>query len=770
MSLFLHYWTLASFATLIITASHWPNMPSWMWSVPCLVWLLLSFYCRRLRWGCGVAAALIVILTSGNLLHHQSNTLFQAGSNVTINAEVDSLFKPINHGFQGIASVRSINGERLNYLSRPKVYLIAPKNLQLGDQITAQARLKPVIGVLNEVGFDREKHAMSQGVVGIVSINRNHSYFIQSQLSFRQILFNRMFQASDSLANQGLLLALSFGERAHIEPSQWQALQQSGLSHLIAISGLHVGIAFSVGWFVGLGLVLLGCKKVYLPVICGGVGALAYTWLAGFAIPTQRAMWMVAVLMALQLTRTHTSYRFTWLLVVCALLFTDPKAAYASSFWLSITAVAIIFLFLSLRLPLRSLLLKALLMQLCLVVVMALLVAWLYNGLSLHGLLYNLIFVPWFSFVIIPLLLFTVVFAVFFPPLIQWLLSTIDLLLLPLSLALPLSHWLWFELSAQQVLLPIVVLFGLLLALFVRGKALLIVFLSMILALNVRKDERVWRLDLLDVGHGLALVIEKNNRALLYDTGAAWQRTFRGASLNLNQDGVDDRISQGSYAQQLIIPWLSRRGVMLDGVIVSHFDNDHAGGLAAIRRRWPEAKVWSSQTESQMTTVNEACIKGQRWQWQGIDFEVLWPPKLTSRAYNPHSCVVRVHDREYGHTMLLTGDIEAVAQWMLLRGTEPLHSDVIVVPHHGSKTSSSTAFINRVSPQLALSSSAFQGRWQLPNPAVKARYLAANAQWLDTGSSGQVTLFYRGKNRRLITMRSSKGLAWYRQMLRKRVE
>lgn len=765
MSLFIHYWTLASFATLIITAPMWPIMPVWSWSVPCLVWLLLSYYCRRLRWGCGIAAALIVILISGNLLRHQSNTLFQAGSNIIINAEVTSLFRPTSHGFRGIASVRSINGERLNYLFRPKVYLITQKNLQLGDRITARVRLKPIVGVLNEVGFDREKYAVSQGVTGVASVNNKHSYFIVSHASTRQLLFNLMFQASNAFTNQGLLLALSFGERAYIPSSQWLALQQSGLSHLIAISGLHVGIAFSVGWFFGLGLVRFGAKTVWLPIALGGVAALAYAWLAGFAIPTQRALWMVGVLMGLKLTRSHTSYRFTWLFVVCALLLVQPLAVYSHSFWLSVAAVAVIFWLLSLKLPIRSVLLKALLMQFCLVATMALLVAWLYQSLSVNALLYNLIFVPWFSFVVIPLLLLAVLMTALSPFLATLVLSLVDRLLVPVSEALSFSDVLWFELSNKQVLGLGVVFIAALFTLVVKKHALLILIMSLVFALISRREGDTWRMDMLDVGHGLAVVIEKNNRALLYDTGAAWEQTMaqKGAESDL-------ATSQGSYAQQVIVPMLVARGVSVDGVIVSHFDNDHAGGLDVILQRWPKAQLWASQKDNKYQRRSEACIAGQSWTWQGIDIEVLWPPKLTKRAYNPHSCVVRLQDSQFGHTVLLTGDIESVAEWMLQRQAQSLDSEIIVVPHHGSKTSSSSAFISRVSPQLALASSAFQGRWLLPNPAVKSRYIDAGSQWLDTGTSGLISIQYRGKNRHLMTLRASKGLAWYRQMLRKRVE
>ncbi|MFA0414846.1 DNA internalization-related competence protein ComEC/Rec2 [Vibrio renipiscarius] len=748
----------------------------WIWSVPCLGWLLLSINCRRLRWGSGIALALIVVLISGNLLRHQSNTLFQAGSNIIINAKVDSLFKPIKHGFRGVALVRSINGEILNEISAPKVYLTTPQHLQLGDEITARVTLKPIVGVLNELGFDREKQAISQGIVGAASLNVKSSYFIKNRPSIRQLLFNRMFHASESLPHQGLLLALSFGERAYIPPSQWRALQQSGLSHLIAISGLHVGIAFSVGWLIGFCLLRLRFRTVWLPMICAGFVAFGYSWLAGFTIPTQRALWMVGVLITLHFIGIKTSYRFTWLVVVASLLLVQPLAAYAASFWLSVTAVAIIFMFLSLRLPLRTTWLKAVLMQGCLVISMALVVAWLYQGAGAHSLLYNLVFVPWFSLIIIPLLLVALVLNVFSASLSLWLFELVDRLLVPVSGALLWSDWLWFDLSKSSVLWLAMGCTLLLLSVLIQKRTLAIILLSLVLMFALRRDEPDWQMDILDVGHGLAVVIKKNGHVLLYDTGAAWQRRElqrpelrRSASASNAEVPSEEHQLKGSYAQQVIIPLLLARGHRVDGVIISHFDSDHSGGLESILNRWPEAKVWSSQRPETSGALHQACVAGQHWQWQGLNIEVLWPPKLTSRAYNPHSCVVRLHD-EFGHSVLLTGDIEAVAEWMLLRSDRLLASDLLVVPHHGSKTSSSSQFIARVNPQISIASSAYQGRWQLPNSAVKARYIEAGAKWLDTGMSGQITFHYRGKIRQLTTMRSSKGRAWYRQMLRKRVE
>ncbi|MGF1908363.1 DNA internalization-related competence protein ComEC/Rec2 [Vibrio kasasachensis] len=750
MTLFVNYWTLSSFAILIITTPHWWQLPGWFWSVPCLVWLLLCIKFRWLRWGCGLIAALLVVIVSGNLLRHQTNTLFNASLDLTINAEVDSLFKPINHGFHGIVVIRSINGNKIDYFSRPRVYLTAPHHLKLGENVTARVKLKPVIGVLNRVGFDKEKYVVSQRVVGQVSIGSKASIIIESTTSWRQTLFAKAIELTNGLEHRGLLLALTFGERAYVDKNQWLRLQQSGLSHLVAISGLHIGIAFGFGWLVGFQFIRFGVTSLWVPTIASMLFAWSYAWLSGFSLPTERAVILLTIFVCLRLLNIAASNRYKWLLMLAGLLLYDPFSVYSNSFWLSVCAVAIVFLMLSLRLGQGSKFKQALLIQFGLVLLMSPVIALIFHGVSLGSFIYNILFVPWFSLFVIPLLLATMAISAIAPQVAAPLYSLADLSLIPVISATNLSHFSWLPVSMYTASCILFITVFSLMRAFFDSRFIAVALLLTILGIAARRDDFDWRLDVLDVGHGLAVVIESNQRAIVYDTGASWEH--------------------GSYAKSVIVPYLHSRGLTLDTIIISHFDNDHAGGLRDLLQSWPLAKVISSQVFHEKNAQSIFCIKGDSWYWQQLTFEVLWPPKAVTRAYNPHSCVIRIMDNVNRHSVLLTGDVEGVAEWLLLREPNLLKNDVILVPHHGSRSSSLPDFVEAVDANVAIASTAYQGRWTLPHPKVKQRYIDLGAQWLETGAEGQTSLFYQGQNLRIVTMRIAKGRAWYRQMLRKRVE
>ncbi|PNQ67025.1 DNA internalization-related competence protein ComEC/Rec2, partial [Vibrio agarivorans] len=283
---------------------------------------------------------------------------------------------------------------------------------------------------------------------------------------------------------------------------------------------------------------------------------------------------------------------------------------------------------------------------------------------------------------------------------------------------------------------------------FVNSRSFALLFMvTLSLIFFLEKPRHIWRLDVLDVGHGLAVLIEKNNQWLLYDTGKAW--------------------SGGSIAERVITPILHQRGVnKLDTLIISHMDSDHSGGREYMEEQFtPRNKI-----SSQYLASYRACVVGNSWWWQGLRFEVLWPPNLVSRAYNPHSCVIRIVDPISQLRVLLTGDIEGVSEWMLARQADKLTSDVMLVPHHGSKTSSNISFIQSVSPKLAIASLAKSNQWNMPAKQVVDNYQQEEAQWLDTGENGQITVHVIGQDWYFNTKRTGTFTSWYRQMLRKGVE
>ncbi|GLT18245.1 hypothetical protein GCM10007938_20230 [Vibrio zhanjiangensis] len=257
----------------------------------------------------------------------------------------------------------------------------------------------------------------------------------------------------------------------------------------------------------------------------------------------------------------------------------------------------------------------------------------------------------------------------------------------------------------------------------------------------------MWQVFVLDVGHGLAVVIKQGNSAFIYDTGMAWQ--------------------ESSIAEQIITPFLHFHGISdVKGLILSHSDNDHSGGMAYIIKNWNPEYVISSEDLHRSTR----CIAGQTLTWGALELEFIWPNQSVPRAYNPHSCVVRVIQSDSKQSILLTGDIDAVVEWILVREPHKLSSDIIMVPHHGSRTSSISQFIKVVGPDVAIASTAKLGKWSFPNPSVVERYKKAGVAWLDTGSSGQVSIHFYSTNWQVDSLRQGKGQHWYRQMLRKGVE
>lgn len=746
MTLYLHYWTLISFSALVATSPFWPILPDWRYLFYAGVILVMTFKYRRLRGFVGLALACVVVLAHGNFMRFQTETLFQAGDDISITAEVDSFFTPIKFGFRGIVIVRSINGQTLTTGARAKIKLSAPIALVPQQIISADVTLRPIVGVVNEVGFDSEQYALATGLVGQASINTKRSFYVVSGTNRRAQLIDSVKRASADTEHQAFIQALLFGLRSDISSQTWQQLKQSGLSHLVAISGLHIGIAFSLGWLMGLVLFALFPRWVWLPMATGLALATTYAWLAGFSIPTQRALLMCIVLCCVQLRGGNLSYSFKWLLVLVALLFIAPFSVVSASLWMSMYAVACVFVFIALCPKGWHWLAKLLLAQMVIVIAMAPLVSWLYQGVSVAAVVYNLVFVPWFSWVVIPWL-FVATTASLLCDSLSWLWIGLDWLFVPLDWALEHSNWGWWELSHHELywLSGAVLLVALMP--FLAIKAVAIVLCILLILSQPWRAKPLWVLEMMDIGHGLAVVIRQEQRVLLYDTGAAW--------------------NDSSIAEQVLTPYLVKYGVKeVDWLAISHFDNDHAGGFGHLSQRWSPNDIMTSQ----VNTGNITCVQGKSWQWGRLSINALWPPARVARAFNPHSCVLKIAESQSGFSLLLTGDVEAIAEWLLIRGEASLDAEIMTVPHHGSRTSSLPDFIKAVNPQIALVSTAKDGRWDLPNKQVVERYQQQGARLLDTGSHGQITVKFYSDHYTLTTMRAVKGNTWYRQMLRNRVE
>ncbi|MWL73304.1 DNA internalization-related competence protein ComEC/Rec2, partial [Escherichia coli] len=252
------------------------------------------------------------------------------------------------------------------------------------------------------------------------------------------------------------------------------------------------------------------------------------------------------------------------------------------------------------------------------------------------------------------------------------------------------------------------------------------------------RHDNSWALHMLDVGQGLAMVIERQGRAVLYDTGPAWPG--------------------GDSAQLHIIPWLRWHHLYPDGVILSHDHLDHAGGLNTLRKTWPDMWVRSPLRQED----HMPCFRGERWQWQGLTFTAHWPVDAVRWRGNNRSCVVKVDDGV--HSVLLTGDIEAEAEKaMLSHHWQYLPSTLIQVPHHGSNTSSTLPLIQRVNGHIALVSASRFNAWRLPSVKVANRYRKEGYQWVTTPQSGQITVTFTPQAWQIQRLRYQYFRRWYHQ-------
>ncbi|WCE28621.1 DNA internalization-related competence protein ComEC/Rec2 [Vibrio sp. SCSIO 43137] len=756
MTLFVNYWNLVLFNLSVLFLVHTGIAPDWRWLFALLLYSLASLRFSSLKWTHPLFLAFCVVLSHNYLFQKKIENLFQAGEDININARVNSFFDQISHGYEYLIIIEKINDQKLAAVFQPQVKLFTGESLKLllGERWNLDIKLKKVNGKLNQAGFDQEKYYLSQNWQGKAVVSDNSkSVRLEQSDSVRAWLQQRVFRVTEKLDSAGILLALSFSDRSHISSGLWQQLKQSGLIHLVAISGLHIGIAYLSGWYLGWGLRLVIPALYWLPVFSGVLSACGYAWLAGFSLPTVRALVMCLIFSLCTIVRMNYSSWLKLWLTVAVILFSAPMSVLSASFWMSFTAVGAIFMLLEVpSIQAGSKLIASIKLQAGLFLLLLPSTLLLFDGISLFSPVYNLIFIPWFSFIVVPVIFLSLLLSAITAELSLLLWSLADLLLQPVVWAIGFSMDGWQAMPAELALTALV----LIVVLLVRGvmpagvnNALIAIVLPFLwLREPEHNSEPVsteWQLNVLDVGHGLSLLIEKQGKFILYDTGDAWPR--------------------GSIAESVVIPVMERLGSRnLDGLILSHLDSDHAGGRKVIEQRLNPATRFASQ----YLGGYQPCVRDTMWQWRGLDFKVLWPPKMVSRAYNPHSCVIHISDGVSG--VLLTGDIDAVSELILAQQPEKISADILIVPHHGSNSSSKSGFIRAVSPSLAIASAARDGRWELPNKKVTARYSSLGVELLDTGHSGQIIVHFSRRGFRVRQLRATQSLAWYRQMLRKGVE
>jgi competence protein ComEC len=600
---------------------------------------------------------------------------------------------------------------------------------------TLRTRLRPPRGFVNPGGHDGERGAALRGVVatGYVRSAQVNAELAADTAPCIDAWRGNIARAIDGefgqATSRGLLRALAVGDQSGIQPADWQVLRATGVGHLIAISGLHVGMFAALGAL--LARLLWKCwprltLRVPGPLLEAPVAmacAFGYGLLAGMGVPTLRTLLMIAIaLLARNARRGHSPVQ-ALALAALAIVAWDPLAVLSAGFWLSFAGVAVLLMMTSPTRLDRSAWRDMPRIQLLLSVALLPLGVWFFGQGSLIGPIANLIAVPWVSFVVVPVTVLGSLLIVDWPALGAPLLHAADSLLMPLwrvlewMAAMPMAQ---IHFAAAPWWALALAMLGIAWTLLPRGiparAAGLILVLPLLLPAQSELGEGEFEAWVFDVGQGLSIFVRGAGSNLLYDAGPRYPSGF----------DVGDAV---------VVPSLHALGVTrLDRMVISHGDSDHAGGAQAVQLAFPDVSIISGEPQ-RLDIAADACSVGEAVRDHGIEWRVIVAEGESARSSNDRSCVILVTGR-YGR-LLLTGDstahIEADILDAGIAGDAPL---VLSVPHHGSKSASSAVFLDGLSPQLGLVSAGYRNAFRHPHPDVVERYASRSIALLNTADSG----------------------------------
>ncbi|MCP3868244.1 MAG: DNA internalization-related competence protein ComEC/Rec2 [Gammaproteobacteria bacterium] len=719
------------------------QLPSWPWvlSIPLLLVCLW-----RLPRVTPLAAFALGFLWALADAHWSTGAPFpesMEGRDVQIEGVIDSLPERRSDGLRFYFEVDSLRFNDKSYPSPGRIQLSwyqTEQSLAPGDRWRLVTRLKAVHGFMNPAGFDYEGWLYRKGISIRGYVRRdstNHRIDGPSPMfglqNLRQTIGMGIDVSVEDSRAAGLLRAVVIGDRSGLSKEHWELFRLTGTNHLIAISGLHIGIVSGLVFYLGIRIWrFIPLVPLYIPAPkAAAVAALLagsfYAGLAGFSIPTQRALLMLGVFMGSYLLSRASRPSRSFALAMLFIVILEPTAVLSPGFWLSFLAVFIILLGVTGRVRQAGTLLLWGRMQWLIALGMApALLVWQFQ-FPLVAPLVNLLAVPLFSFIVIPLCLTATIVSLFSlslgEPLLRlggWLLSAgMDMLEwvaqanLVLEATPGLSPWLWVFIGAGSLML--------LAPAGIPGRWLgLLMLLPLALHSPVKPGkEEVW-LDLLDVGQGLAMVIRTSGHTLVYDTGPRYSSSFDTGSA-------------------VLIPFLHAQGIKkIDKVVLSNGDEDHKGGFTSLSRRFPIGQVLSGEPGRIEGSSADLCLAGKQWIWEGARFQILHPDDRSSWVGNDASCVLSVESA--GGRILIAGDIEKSAERRLVsKYKDYLDTDLLLVPHHGSRTSSTKALVAAANPGFALVAAGYLNRYRFPKAEIVSRWEAQGARVMTTAEYGSIS-------------------------------
>lgn len=753
------------FSLGILWLQLWRSLPDahWLWALGglgLLLWWLLSRLgpgavrgpsALAIKLGSGLATGILGIAYAGLIAHQaQLQTLPEALESQNLLVEGTVLGLPL-HGpdrsrFElQIESARkgdelqSFQGKvRLSWISKDR------QPLRAGERWQLLVRLKAPHGFANPGGFIQEDWMWREALVARGYVRKEgkpQRLSAPSGLAHweagRQALSERLTAAIDGPA-RALVAALTLGDRSFFTQTDWGTFRDTGTNHLVAISGLHIGMVaglllMAVGWLWRRSQRL--CLWLPAPraaALLAMLGAVFYAALAGFAIPTQRALIMLAaILLPLLLGRQVQPWRGLGLALVLVLLI-EPRAALAPGFLLSFAAVASILWALGTPEARQGFWASLWRMQLAASLIVSPLVVLLFNQATWLGFPVNLLAVPWFSFVLVPLAFVGVSLLLLAPAMGSWLLQQVAPLyewtLAGLTWTATQAPGVWYLADRPLLVILLASLGGIWLLAPVRLPARGLATLLFVPMLGWRAPslaEGAFGITMLDVGQGLSVVVQTRNHLLLYDTGPKFSEDFNAG-------------------QAVVLPFLRSQGLShIDRLLISHPAGDHAGGLASILEAISVTQVLGPELPPSLNPARpwprRDCRAGESWHWDGVDFEILHPKNPRDWDDNNSSCVLLV--RNAAGALLLLGDLERPGEEALLKTQgAKLKGALVQAGHHGSKTSSSPAFVEQLQSPLVFISSGYKNMFRFPAQSVVERWRASGAELVNTSELGALSL------------------------------
>lgn len=646
------------------------------------------------------------------------------------------------------------------YQGRRDEELFARLPVLPGEQWRFTVRLKRPHGNANPGGFDYEAWLLERNIRASGYVRPNPpqrladmvwqpGYAIERLRYAVRASFARLLP-EENHPWAGVLVALVIGDQKAINGDLWTIFNRTGTTHLMSISGLHVTmVAALFGWLVSFGwrrvpaLVLrLPAQKAGLLAAC--LAALAYALLAGFAVPAQRTLYMLLVAAAAMLSGRLVAPSRTLALALLVVLLFDPWAVLAAGFWLSFGAVGALLYVGSAqvgeaqgwRLHLQSWGTVQWVATLASLPILLL----VFQQFSLVSPLANVLAIPVISFVVTPLALLGAVIPWW--PVLGLAHQVMAWLMLFLEWC---ASWPVWQVPAPPVWLAVAGGLGVGICLLPRGLpgrwlGMFLILPALFGSTEKPAEGEAW-IDILDVGQGLATVIRTREHTLIYDPGPLYS-------------------AESDAGQRVVVPYLRFLGIdKVDMLMVTHRDTDHSGGTASVRAALTVGELRSSVVGMD----GNRCVAGQHWVWDGVAFEVLHPAAeayLVDTKSNHLSCVLRVEAG--GRRMLLTSDIEAPDEAELLkRYPAGLQADVLLMPHHGSKTSSTPAFLQAVGASEAVIPVGYRSRFGHPKPEVVARHEAMGSRIWRTDRDGAVQVVLGERDVAMSAWRQARARYWF---------